>query len=233
MEIFGEEPLSYVGVDPERPVPSGFRAPDGSAPSRYWSAPANAGKIVAHKYASFSALQIYDVYLSGFETNGVYIGRSDLEEFDLERREGRWRFDFSHLARLDRFEVHEYGDGLAEIRLLSTSPSSAVNFALGNLSLAVGESADYLLGIDSQPLVANYDDDVFEEPLPYVLAYDEDGKILDHHARSLGVERISVERLGAREYRVCLIAHERILPVWEGRLQQRPEMPRAARPAPG
>lgn len=217
------EPLSYVGVEPSKPMPRGFQAPDRSAPAGYWAAPEHAGLIVPHKFAYFEDLQRYDVYLSGFEVNGVYIGRTDLQDYDKLRKEGRWKFDYGYLSQLRLFEFHENADGVVWIEVLSESPSDdAVNFLVGNLRLAVGESVEYPFGIGTQPLISDYNEDVFQDRPRYALAYGGDGTILDHHERRIGVERVYVERTSRDAYKLRLIAHERILPVWEGVLRTRP-----------
>ena len=91
-----------------------------------------------------------------------------------------------------------------------------MNFIFGNFSLKVGESAKFLLGIGIQPLIATYNHNVFQDPLRYGLAYDANGTILDHHDRGVGVEKVYVERVASHAYKVRLISHEWILPVWEG-----------------
>jgi hypothetical protein len=48
------------------------------------------------------------------------------------------------------------------------------------------------------------------------VAHGQDGVVLDHHDTRIGVERVYVERLAPDAYRLRLVAHERILPVWEG-----------------
>ena len=208
------EPLSYVRVDPAKPMPRGFESPDGTSAHAYWLESTNAGKAVPHRYAYFEDLQEFDVLLSGFETNGVYVGQSDLKDFDKEREDGRWRFDYRYLKGLQRFEIREFTESRVEIRLLNGV--DAVHFILGNFALPVGGSVEYLLGIAAQPLVSDYNDNVVQEAPLYGLAFASDGSILDHHDTSIGVERVYVERLGRTSYRVRLVAHERILPVWEG-----------------
>ena len=211
------EPLSYVRVDPDKPMPAGFRSTDRSAPSKYWSSEEHAGKIVPHRYANFSDLWQYDVFLSGFEASGVYVGRSDLEHFDLERESGRWHFDYRYLESLTRYEFLEDENGLIEIHLLADSDvADPVNFVMGNFELAIGDSVEFLLGIAAQPLIADYNEDPYQEVPRYALAYAEGGTILDHHDTGIGVERVSIERLSDDLYQVRLISHERIVPVWEG-----------------
>jgi len=212
------EPLSYIRVDPGKPIPKGFQSPDHQQQAReYWEASANEGKVVAHKYALFSDLQSYEVHLSGFEASGVYIGRSDLERFDKERTSGRWHFDYRYLADLDRFVVAELEDGLMQIRLLSGAESEdAVNFVFGNVAVPVGGSIEYLFGIATQPLAADYNENVFQTLPLYAFAYADDGTVLDHHDLRIGVERIRVERPDETTLELRLISHERILPVWEG-----------------
>jgi len=213
----GQEPLSYVRVDAGLDMPLGFEAPDHSRASAYWNDPAHQGKLVPHYYRRFEDLQRYAVHLSGFETNGVYVGRSDLEVYDEEREEGRWPFDFSHLAQLQDYEVREGPEGRFELRLKSRAASDrAVHFVLGNLRLAPGEHVSFLLGMGAQPLASGYDDDLFRSTPPYAFAYASDGTVLDHHDTAIGVERVVLERTRDGRLRVQLISHERILPVWEG-----------------
>ncbi len=213
----GREPLSYLRVDAGLDMPLGFEAPDNSRASAYWNDPAHRGKVVPYQYRRFEDLQHYDVHLSGFETNGVYVGRSDLEVYDEERDEGRWPFDFSHLAHLRNYELRHGADGSFELRLLSDDDAAtAVNFVLGNLRLAPGQTIVYLLGIGAQPLASGYNDNLFRSSPRYALAYAADGTVLDHHDTSIGVERVSLERTRDGRLRVQLISHERILPLWEG-----------------
>lgn len=215
------EPLSYVRVDPEKAMPTGFLPPDGSAPARYWAA--RSGEIVAHKFVLFEDLQRYDVYLSGFEVNGVYIGQSDLVDYDRLRKRGRWHFDYSYLGHLRRYELSEDAAGRVWIRLSGDAENGSVNFLIGNLSLSVGEAIEYPFGVGTQPLVSDYNDNVFQEFPRYALAYGRNGAVLDHHDLRIGVERVYVERQAEDAYKLRLVAHERILPVWEGliRLSQR------------
>lgn len=227
--VAAPEPLSYVRVDPTIPPPAGFESPTGGDGPTYWRNKENAGKAVPHRFRSFSDLQQYEVYLSGFEANGIYIGKSDLEVFDKERQDGRWRFDYRHLKKLKRFEVRQWGEGYLEIRLLADpEDNQAVNFLLGNLKLKPGESAEFLFGIGTQPLIAPYNKNVYQDPLLYGFAFDSNGMILDHHRLDIGVERVYIERLDKNRFRVRLISYERILPLWEGILS----LPNATPPKP-
>jgi hypothetical protein len=221
--LLGEEALTYVRVNPNLPVPPGFDPPDGSEPVAYWAAAENRHKVVPYAYKTFDAIQKYDVYMSAFDLNGVYIGRSDLVEFDRERQTGRWDFHYQYLASLNRFEFYQWkvADKVyGELRLLSGEGGrDAIHFVFGNFSMEVGESLEFLFGVGTQPLVSRYNHDSYQDPMLYGLAYRTDGMILDHHDRGIGVEKIWIERLRSDAYRVRLISYERILPVWEGTIQ--------------
>jgi hypothetical protein len=213
----GPEPLSYVRADPKLSPPSGFESPFDIQDTGYWNRKSNAGKIVPHRFQRFEDLQQYEVFLSGFDLNGVYLGKSDLEKFDRERKEGRWHFNFSYLKNLDRFEIRQLGNEYLEIRLLSEPEKpESVNFIFGNFQIDVGQSKEFIFGIGTQPLISAYNDNVYQEPLLYGLAYDSKGRILDHHDQGIGVERVYIERLQTDSYKIRLISYERIIPVWEG-----------------
>jgi len=216
----GREALSYVGVDPELPVPVGFESPNGVQPILYWTSGANAGKVVPHHFRTFEDIQSYEVYLSEFDLNGVYIGQSELRNFEKESEDGRWQFNFKYLRDLTFFEFRQWGDGYLEIRLKNkNTDANAINFIFGNFSLDVGQSKEFLFGIGTQPLIKAYNHNVYQDPLLYGLAYGSDGTILDHHDQGIGVEKVYVERLGSYTYKIRLISYERILPVWEGIIQ--------------
>ena len=213
----GLDPLSYVRVDPELPVPTGFREPINMPPWVYWTDPEHAGKVVPHHFQTFDDVHRYEVFLSEFDLYGVYRGHNDHKDASQEQEEGRWHFNYTYLRHLTLFELRQWDKEFIEIRLKSSTDSAdAVNFIFGNISLKVGASADFLLGIGAQPLITTYNLNVYQDPLLYGLAYDADGIILDHHDRGIGVEKVYVERIGSHAYKLRLISHERILPVWEG-----------------
>ena len=87
----------------------------------------------------------------------------------------------------------------------------------------MGETIQFLLGLGEQPLISTYNHNVHQDPLLYGVAYDNEASILDHHDRGVGVEKVYVERMASHAYKIRLISHERILPVWEGvvRIPQR------------
>lgn len=213
-----DDPLSFVVVDPAKPAPFGFEPPVGTSSSDYWLAPRNAGKAVPHTFLKFEDILRYDVRLSGFEVNGVYIGRTDLEIYDPERQEGRWPFHYGYLRYLKSYELTVDEAGLTHLRLLPSRKGTGVGFSFGNVAVAVGETVEILFGIGSQPLIAPYNDDVFQDPLAWAVAFDARGWVVDHHGPDVGVEQVYIERLGPSTYRVRLVAHERILPVWEALL---------------
>jgi hypothetical protein len=97
-----------------------------------------------------------------------------------------------------------------------------VHFLIGNLRLRVGEAIEYPFGIGMQPLVSDYSDNVYQQTPRVALAYGKDGVVLDHHDTRIGVERVYVERLAPDAYRLRLVAHARILPVWEGVIRAGP-----------
>ncbi|MBI3598463.1 MAG: hypothetical protein HY201_03290 [Nitrospirae bacterium] len=216
----GTEPLSYVRVDSQLPTPNGFESLDGSSPVAYWASKANAGKVVPYAFRTFEEIQRYDVYLSGFDLSGVYIGRSDLYLFDKEQKSGRWHFNFQYLRDLKRFEFRQWDNEIVEIRIVGAQHvapgKKAVNFIFGNLSIAVGESVEFLLGLGTQPLITAYNQNPYKDTLIYGFAYGADGIILDHHDLGIGVEKVSIKRVDLQTYKVRLISYERILPVWEG-----------------
>jgi hypothetical protein len=219
----GPEPLSYIRVDATLPLPAGFQSPDkqASQPASYWRSNAHLGNVVPYHFQTFEDIQRYDVYFSGFDLNGVYIGQSDLNLFDRERRKGRWDFNFKYLQRLNRFEFRQIGNGLIEIRLVgaqhdASTHKKSVNFIFGNFSVAIGESVEFLLGLGTQPLITAYNQNPYKDTLIYGLAYGSDGIILDHHDRGIGVEKVYIERADTGTYKIRLISYERILPVWEG-----------------
>ncbi len=216
----GPEPLSYVRVNGKLPIPVGFKSPDKKfSPDSYWTSKAHLGNVVPYHFQTFEDIQRYDVYLSGFDLNGVYIGRSDLHVFDKERKKGRWHFNFQYLQKLNRFEFRE-GNGLIEIRLLNEFLGKrSVNFIFGNFSVQVGKPIEFLLGLAPQPLIAAYNHNPYQETMVYGFAYDANGQILDHHDLGIGVEKVSIERIDTETYKVRLISYERILPVWEGMIR--------------
>jgi hypothetical protein len=81
----------------------------------------------------------------------------------------------------------------------------------------VGEAIEYPFGIGTQPLVSDYNDNVYQQTPRVALAYGKDGAVLDHHDTRIGVERLAPDA-----YRLRLVAHERILPVWEGVIRAGP-----------
>ncbi len=214
--LLGREPLSYVLVDPKHPPPTGFESPDGSMPAIYWAK--NSGKVVPYSFRTFEDIQRYDLFLSAFDLNGVYIGKSDLvAAYDKERKSGRWHFNFRYLGGLNRFEMREWEEGYTELRLINDATNEkAIHFIFGNFRLNPGEEAEFLLGLGTQPLIASYNHNPISAPLLYAFAYSADETILDHHDRGIGVEKVYIERIDEVSYRVRLISYERILPVWEG-----------------
>ncbi len=213
----GLDPLTYVRVDPALPIPTGFEPPVHVRPMVYWTDSENDGKVVPHHFRTYADVHRYDVFLSEFDLNGVYAGHSDQRTFGKEREEGRWYFNYKYLRNLTGFEFRQWGSGYVELRLTNdVDRADGVNFILGNFTLKVGESIQFLLGIGAQPLITTYNHNVYQDPLLYGLAYDADGTILDHHDQGVGVEKVYVERIASHVYKVRLISHERILPVWEG-----------------
>jgi hypothetical protein len=223
----GEEPLTYIRVDPSLPLPTGFEPPRGYKPQSlpdkiepmaYWMARENQGKIVPHHFRTFEEIQRYDLFFSEFALNGVYVGKSDrIGNFNWEREEGRWDFHFQYLAGLNRFEMRELEGGYQELRLLGEPTNKkAIHFVMGNFRIDPGESVEFLFGLGTQPLITAYNDNPTQIPLRYAVAYDADGTILDHHDRGIGVEKVLIEQINENRYKVRLISYERILPVWEG-----------------
>jgi len=88
--------------------------------------------------------------------------------------------------------------------------------------VAIGESIEFLFGLAAQPLVSDYDANVMQAVPRYAVAFDGSGMVIDHHDTRVGVERVRLERVGPHAYDVGLIAHERILPVWQGRIDWSP-----------
>jgi hypothetical protein len=125
--------------------------------------------------------------------NGVYVGKTDLVDYDVQRKAGRWRFDYSYLAALDRFELWEDAAGSVWIRLSGDESATRVHFLIGNLRLGLGEAIEYPFGIGTQPLVSDYNDNVHQQTPRVALAYGKDGIVLDHHDTRIGVERVYVE----------------------------------------
>ncbi len=216
----GPEPLTYVRINPSLPLPTGFESPDHIPATRYWTSEENASKVVPHHFRSYEDIQGYDILLSEFDLNGIYLGQSELRDFEKEGKDGRWEFDFKYLQDLDTFEIRQGADYFTEIRLKSqSSDRSAMNFIFGNFSIEVGESVDFLFGIGTQPLITSYNQNVYQDQLLYGFAYDSNGIILDHHDQRIGVEQVHIERIDPHVYRVRLISYERILPLWEGILR--------------
>jgi len=220
-----DEPLSYIQVDSKLPIPTGFESPKEGTSLAYWTDRANVGLVVPHHFRTFEDVQRYAVFLSEFDLNGVYLGKSELLNVNRERKNGRWPFHFQYLKAIRDFELRSWKNGnedQIEIRLISPN-ANGVNFMMGNFALGVGQERELLFGIGTQPLIAAYNHNLYQDRLPYALAYNADGIILDHHDLKIGVERAVIERIDFVTYRVRLVSYERILPVWEGVIRISPK----------
>lgn len=213
----GFEPLSYVRVDPDLPMPTGFSSPSEVIPALYWAAKENASRVVPHHFRTYEDVWRYSVFFSEFDLNGVYVGQSELKEWKQEREDGRWPFNFRYLKNLVTYVIRHTGQDVVEIRLYSQSAGRyAINFVFGNVALDVGETVEFLLGIGVQPVIGSYNVNEYKDPLLYGVAFEADGTVLDHHRLDIGVEQVAIQRIGEQSYKIQLISYERILPVWEG-----------------
>lgn len=212
--LTGTEPLSYTRVNDTLPPPYGFKPPDLSDTILYWNSNDNQGKIVPYRFKNYKDLYVYDVFFSEFEVNGVYLGNSDNGKFNKEKSDGRQEFHFKNLKNIKIYEVFKDREQALRIHLLSDNPQG-YNLILGNLDLKLNEVQTFLLGIGTQPHICRYNDNVFQEKLRYGLFYNSKNQILDHHSSEIGIEMVRVNKISDDQIKIQLLAHERIMPVWE------------------
>jgi len=255
------ESIVYVEVQ-KRPPPQDFRpqgfwfqeASDGVIErfneDRSWrqlvEADASGGAVHApHTFATFEDVLKRPFAISAFEVDGRYLGRMR-EQRLLDDTVRLYGFDYRYLRRLRTAEVRVAIDRRGkpdtkpprmEFRLLDAacSPEACVNLVIGNIQLAPGEQTSMVLGIGTQPLMDDYEDDVFQEYQQYALTYDHRGaltELVGDHGLGLAVVRRSADEKAV--YTIDLVAYERSVPLWRGRVdvQAKGDPATSARPRP-
>ena len=239
------ESIVYVEVQkrpaPEAFAPQGFwfqEAPDGVIErfneDKTWrqlvEADLRGGPVHApHTFATFEDVLKRPFAISAFEVDGRYLGRMRQERL-LDDTVRLYGFDYRYLRRLRSAEVRVAVDRRGkpdtkpprmEFRLLDDrcTPEQCVNLIIGNIQLAPGEQTSMVFGIGTQPLIDNYEDDAFQAYQQYALTYDHSGaltELVGDHGLGLAVVRRSATE--KRAYTIDLVAYERSVPLWRGRV---------------
>jgi hypothetical protein len=164
--------------------------------------------------------------ISAFEVDGRYLGR--LKDRVLATDATRlYTFDYSYVRGFRRAEVRETieRDGrpasdppMLEFRFPQAScGESCVQLIVGNVALAPGDEASFVVGVGTQPLRDFYENRVLQTSQRYALTYDAAGAITDL-AGGMGLGLVYVRRSAdtPSEYTVDLVSYERAVPVWRG-----------------
>jgi hypothetical protein len=248
--VYMQESLAYTKTpcsnNEKISLPPNFLVPEGEgiiSQEDYWKK--NKCALIPHFFANYEDILNYPVYLSKFEIDGVYVGRSKNEDdpvisaFDKSLQYDETKrvpYNFSQFIGNYKEAIVVTSDDLLSVRLIN----SERNIIIGNLSLAklideekkpiyvssfndldlfesnvIGVSA--LFGINTGPLVNNYNSSfdpnlINSKPIPFALFYNDEGRILNHHLPSIGVEQWFARKRGCLLV-IDLISHERILPL--------------------
>jgi len=221
-------------------LPDGFSPPrprqDESAVA-YWSN--KPCQLAPYHYVKYEDIFKYRAHLSMFEVDGTYTGQS--QEWDshsavnrhdyflLKDTKKRVLFDFDYLNKFKTIKVTESEKHLS----FDLKNSDGKNLFIGNvlknelekeekiknikgklLTSKKWSGISSLIGLDPKPLSSLYNEtklEVEKNPL-FSYFYDNDGKILDHHKPTVGVEYFYIRKKGC-QYLLDLVSHERILPL--------------------
>lgn len=220
--------------------PYGFRPPRNNITitgKEYWMK--KTCEWVPHRYGYFSELTQYKVGLSKFEVDGVYVGKSretrkyDLGAYDktlLKRDDLRQEFNFDNIYKLSTVEA-TYSDDFLNLEF--SSKDKKMNLIIGNIPLKKLSNEENkeryysytrpwaednfrgiysLVGINPFPLASFYDSIKASERPLFSFFYDNEGKILNHHQRDIGIEQWYIRKKG-NKFVIDLLSHERITPV--------------------
>jgi hypothetical protein len=181
-----------------------------------------------HTYTTFLDVMKRPFAISAFEVDGRYLGRMPDRRLtdDTLRLYG---FDYSYLRGLRKAEarVAIEADGhpdqdppRMEFRLLNNrcSDEQCVNLIVGNIALKPGAETSMVLGIGTQPLSDDYENESYQAFQQYALTYDQDGELTELVGQ-YGLGLVVVRRGSgphANQYTLDLVAYERSVPLWRG-----------------
>ncbi|EQC44715.1 hypothetical protein M900_0457 [Bacteriovorax sp. Seq25_V] len=220
--------------------PFGFRPPRNhiTTPGKeYWEK--KTCEWIPHRFRYYKELTAYPIALSKFEVDGLYSGKShntskfELSSYDqklLKDDKSRMSFDFSAAWSFKKAKLSQ-NESYLTIELSSEDHKN--NLVIGNIPLSKldaeanrEEFKSYtrpwandsfrgvysLLGINPFPLSSYYGNIETDKSPIYSFFYDQDGEILNHHERDIGIEQWYVRKKG-KKIIIDLLSHERITPV--------------------
>lgn len=194
--------------------------------------------IVPINFFHYKDLLDYQVHLSMFEVDGIYTGHnweSSLQETNehdlalLKNDKVRLKFNFENAYSFKKLEIAKNKDTL-NIKL---SGDKDFNLYLGNIDLNKLLSRSKkkvfksrfrpwatdkvkgiykLIGINTFDLSSYYSDEPSSDLETFAIFHNDDGKILNHHLPTIGIEQWFL-RVRGNKLILDLISHERITPV--------------------
>ncbi|OUR94163.1 hypothetical protein A9Q84_17825 [Halobacteriovorax marinus] len=197
-------------------------------------------KIVPMNFFYYKDLLKYQVHLSKFEVDGVYVGQNrednprettDYDQSLLTNTNFREAYDFKNAYAFKEAFISKSRDG-KRINIKLTSKEN-LNLILANIDLSklieVSKSAEFkskfrpwatdkvkgiykLIGIKPFDLSSSYQDSNSDSLETYALFYDQDGTVVNHHRKDVGIEQWFL-RYRKGKLILDLISHERITPV--------------------
>jgi hypothetical protein len=83
--------------------------------------------------------------------------------------------------------------------------------------LAPGEETSMVLGIGTQSLMDNYENNAFQQYQKYALTYDDNDELTELVSEyGLGLAVVRRSKTKKSEYTIDLVAYERAVPLWRG-----------------
>lgn len=196
-------------------------------------------EIIPYRFDTYADLLKYPVHLSKFEVDGVYTGQSvtyeqfRLSEHDLtllKNKKERILFDFKKVYSFKNLQVLEKDDFLT---FIFSSEDKKFNFIIGNINKK-NLNSEYqriqyqsyarpwandsfrgiysLIGINPFGLSNFYNADNTDERPVFSYTFDNNGKILNHHEPSIGIEQWYLRKT-KDGLQLDILSHERITPV--------------------
>lgn len=239
-------PLVYIKTpcsdeDLKKKAPRQFYPPKpfyDSSSVKYWQK--KPCKIAPINFFHYKDLLNYQVHLSKFEVDGVYVGQNrdtnprtttDYDQSLLENDKNRVLYNFKNVYSFEHAEISKSRDQKKlHIKLIS---KEKLNLILGNIDLSkLVESSTKeefkskfrpwatdkvkgiykLIGIKPFDLSSNYSDQPKDLIETYALFYDKNGTVVNHHRTDIGIEQWFM-RYRDEKIILDLISHERITPV--------------------
>jgi len=192
------------------------------------SAASTGGDVYApHTFTNYRDVLRRSFAISAFEVDGVYLGRMPDKRL-VDHTTRLYGFDYSYLRGLKTAEVRvavnktgkaDTAKPRMEFRLLNAkcTPERCVNLIIGNIMLAPGEETSMVLGIGTQSLMDNYENNAFQQYQKYALTYDDNDELTELVSEyGLGLAVVRRSKTKKSEYTIDLVAYERAVPLWRG-----------------